>query len=134
MTSGNRNHDDVRNWREKIRSRNDEFGSADQIPPQEKDFEDEAEALYSVLKAAIKELSPRAQHWFWLKWIWYQSVCRPYAELDIVEDRIKREHQRKDAGGGMMFAHTHRPYWIRPPEGGDEFDRGERAERLNSPF
>ena len=70
--------------------------------------EDEAEALYVLIKNRINDLDEEASTWFWLKMLWYVKWHAPQS----AKERIEEEHCRSNAGGGMRFAHTHRPDWI----------------------
>lgn len=124
----------VNDWVTKIRARNEQLEGSAVLTDEEKLDEAEAEILYTALKKGIASLSSGASHWFWLKWLFYQRWKRPHLELELVEETIKRERAKTNLGDGFMIAHTPRPYWIRPPKGGDAFDRGEIAERRDIPL
>ena len=118
-------------WKEKVRQRNEAMEARRIIRiGDEAKAERSAELLYRQFKRGLAELGPEAQHQFWLKLLWYVSWRRPFK----CQDEVEKERAKVNLPNGWVIAHTPRPFWIWRPKGGDEFDRGEVAERRNIPL
>lgn len=123
-------HEEIQTWLAGVRKRNE--GMEHPIVRIGEDAQDEraAELLYRKVKRGLTKLSPGGQNYFWLKLLWFIIWRVPHSCRRIVEE----EKAKVDLPDGYQIAHTSRPYWIRRPRGGDKFDRGEVAERLEIPL
>ena len=122
-------------WLCAVRTRNENMEVQRAIFDDERTAQNEAfaEAAYKTVKDILEHLPSGASHWFWLKWLWYAKWRASNAAKTEIE-LVEKEFAKRDLGNGNQIAHIPRPLWIRPPDGGDEFDRGEVQERLKVPF
>lgn len=91
-----------------------------------------ADDLYQEFKSRFNALSMEERSFAFKKLYWWLYWNMPNA--------LKASKHEVDAflrayeGPGLVPVHMVRPPWIRPPEGGDEFDRGEVGERYDIPL
>ena len=122
--------DEALAWEAKVRQRNEAMEQRPVRIGDEAQAERAAELLYRHLKRGMDDLSPDASRWFWLKLLWFVSWRTPFEYQKIIE----KERARTMLPNGWTLVHTPRPPWIRRPHGGDEFDRGDVAERKAIPL
>ena len=122
--------DEALAWKEKVRQRNLAMEHPKIRIGDEAFAERSAELLYRKFKRGLGELDSDAQHQFWLKLLWYVFWRAPY----VCKEAIEKEKAKVQLPDGRVIVHTARPSWIRRPRGGDEFDRGEVAERRGIPL
>ncbi len=122
--------EEVEAWVARVQKRNEESEQRIARVGEDAQAERKAELLYIKTKQGIAGLGTKAERYFWLKLLWYMAWRAPFS----LQEEVDREQKRGHLPDGYQIAHTPRPYWIRRPRGGDEFDRGEVAERLGVPI
>lgn len=98
---------------------------------------DDAERLYSEVKDSLKKMSTRATFIFWLKIYWFgywNAWDKPDDVAASAKEEVLKLIKSRELGNGWIIAHVPRPWWIKPPPGGDDFDNGKSPERLRIPY
>ena len=123
---------EMEEWVAKVRKRNQGTESRRIRVGPDAQAERQAELAYLHFKTELHDLSGAAQSYFWLKLLWFIAWRAPHETIEKIEQENAKVNVPNKPG--WRYAHTARPAWIRRPLGGDKFDRGETAERLDIPL